>query len=64
MPGFDKLNLTDDQKEQIKQIMKDSHEKIMAVLTDAQKTQLQAMMAAHKAKEAGADAPATPPASN
>ncbi|QIR40147.1 P pilus assembly/Cpx signaling pathway, periplasmic inhibitor/zinc-resistance associated protein [Tolypothrix sp. PCC 7910] len=41
--GFESLNLTEDQKTQIKQIMQTSQQKIQALLTPEQRTKLQQM---------------------
>jgi Spy/CpxP family protein refolding chaperone len=64
-PGFDKLNLTDDQKAKIKEIFKQTRDemkqKIDAVLTDDQKAQLEKMKADHKGGPGGHGGGGTPP---
>jgi len=56
-PGFDKLNLTDAQKEQIKQIQEETRQKIDAVLTADQKAQLEKFKAERHGHEGGAPPP-------
>ena len=65
-PGFAKLNLTDDQKAAIEQIIKDTEEerrqKIDQVLTADQKAQLEKMKAEHHARGGDENPPPPPPA--
>jgi len=64
-PAFDQLDLTDAQKAQIQQIIKQTDEErrqqIMAVLTPEQQAKLQQIIAAHKAHDGGGDNPPPPP---
>ena len=49
---WDQLNLTDAQKQQLRQIGKETHDQIQAVLTSDQQAQLKAAMQNHQAGQA------------